>query len=142
MLTNPQTGIRPLWDNVSSEKPPNGTYRISYYNGVFNCSFYITISDRNITSAYDLWYFHLVGTDSANLVHEAIGATAYFAFHASIPWVNGPSWNGDSSSTARPELSSYTGTVKWEALVLITVALIIGSPFGHNFLIVKILRNK
>lgn len=91
----PQTGIRPLWDYVSGEKANNGTYSISYYTGVFNCSFYITINTRNITSAYDLWYLHLVGTDSANLVHESNRrATAYFTFHASIPWINGPSWNG------------------------------------------------
>ena len=91
----PQTGIRPLWDYVFGEKAHDGTYSISYYTGVFNCSFYITISTRSITRAYNLWYFHLVGTDSANLVHESNRrATAYFAFHASIPWINGPSWNG------------------------------------------------
>ena len=91
----PQTGIRPLWDYVSGEKAHNGTYRIGYYTGVFNCSFYITIDTRNITRAYNLWYFHLVGTNSANLVHESNRrATAYFTFQASLPWINGPSWSG------------------------------------------------
>lgn len=91
----PQTGITPLWDYVHSEKASNGTYHVNYIRGVFNCGFYITIDTRNITSAYDLWYFNLTGTNSANLVHENNRrATAYFTFQGSIPWINGPSWSG------------------------------------------------
>ena len=91
----PRTSFRSAWEQVYSEKASNGTYHISYKRGIFNCGFYITIDTRNITSAYDLWYFHLVGTDSANLVHESNRrATAYFTFQLGVPWINGPTWNG------------------------------------------------
>ena len=91
----PRTSFRSAWEQVYSEKANSGTYYISYKRGIFNCGFYITIDTRNITSAYDLWYFHLVGTNSANLVHESNRrATAYFTFQLSVPWINGPTWNG------------------------------------------------
>lgn len=91
----PQTGIRSSWAPVSSQKASSGTYHINYIRGIFNCGFYITINNRNITSAYDLWYFNLTGTNSANLVHESNRrATAYFTFQGGIPWINGPSWDG------------------------------------------------
>ena len=91
----PRTSFRSAWEQVYSEKANSGTYYISYKRGIFNCGFYITIDTRNITSAYDLWYFHLVGTDSANLVHESNRrATAYFTFQLGVPWINGPTWNG------------------------------------------------
>ena len=91
----PRTSFRSAWEQVYSEKANSGTYYISYKRGIFNCGFYITIDTRNITSAYDLWYFHLVGTDSANLVHESNRrATAYFTFQLGVSWINGPTWNG------------------------------------------------
>lgn len=91
----PRTSFRSAWEQVYSEKANSGTYYISYKRAVFNCGFYITIDTRNITSAYDLWYFHLVGTDSTNLVHESNRrATAYFTFQLGVPWINGPTWNG------------------------------------------------
>lgn len=91
----PRTGFRSAWNQISSQKASNGTYHINYRNGVFNCGFYITIETRNITSAYDLWYFHLAGVNSANLVHESNRrATAYFTFQLSVPLINGPTWNG------------------------------------------------
>ncbi|MGV3078565.1 hypothetical protein, partial [Streptococcus pluranimalium] len=50
---------------------------------------------RNIKRAYYFWYRHALGTNSANLSLESNKrATAYFQFQASLPWLNGPSWNG------------------------------------------------
>lgn len=87
--------IRPAWEQVAAQKASNSTYHINYVRGVINCGFYITINTRNITRAYDLWYRNLVGTSSASLVLESNRqATAYFQFQASVPWINGPSWNG------------------------------------------------
>lgn len=81
--------------HVSNQQAGNGTYHINYVRGVFNCGFYVRIDTRNITSAYGLWYFHIPGVNSADLRHESNRqATAYFQFQASIPFVNGPSWNG------------------------------------------------
>ena len=95
LADRPRTSFRSAWEQVYSEKANSGTYYISYKRGIFNCGFYITIDTRNITSAYDLWYFHLVGTNSANLVHESNRrATAYFTFQLSVPWINGLTWNG------------------------------------------------
>ncbi|MBF0776378.1 hypothetical protein BVE84_09665 [Streptococcus azizii] len=87
--------FRSAWGQVHAEKANNGTYHINYIRGFYNCGFYININTRTITDAYDLWYNHFVGVNSANLVREGTRqATAYFEFQASTPWINGPSWNG------------------------------------------------
>ncbi len=89
------TSFRAAWEYVSAQKAASGTYKVSYKRGVFNAGFTVKMDTRNITSAYDLWYRHAVGTNSANLSLESNKrATAYFQFQASVPWLNGPSWNG------------------------------------------------
>lgn len=96
----PVIQFRSAWGQVHAEKANNGTYHINYVRGVYNCGFYIDIDTRVITDAYDLWYTHLVGVNSANLVREGTRqATAYFEFQGAIPWINGPSWDGALRAT-------------------------------------------
>lgn len=72
----------------------NGTYKIYYYAGIFNCSFRIKVSGNKITSAYDATYQHWgVSVKSSSLKKESTKkATYYFEFGTPV-WDFG-GWNG------------------------------------------------
>ncbi|MGX7025950.1 DUF5626 family protein [Vagococcus hydrophili] len=84
--------IEPEFNPMS--RVSNGTYKIYYYAGIFNCSFRIRVSGNNITSAYDGTYSHWgVSVKSSSLRRESNKrATYYFEFGSPV-WDFG-GWNG------------------------------------------------
>ncbi|WP_028274941.1 DUF5626 family protein [Atopococcus tabaci] len=91
--------ITPYWAESSPKTVPMSgrhTYEISgNFNVVGWASFKVDIVDGYITRAYDGSYYFAVGS-TANLSIDNGGneANYNFDFATSLPWVNGPSWNG------------------------------------------------
>lgn len=91
--------ITPYWNETAPITVPmtgRHTYRISAnFNVVEWANFKVDVYNGVITRAYEGNYYFMVGT-TANLgvQNNGLEAVYHFDFAASIPWVNGPAWNG------------------------------------------------
>lgn len=120
-LSGEESLVTPYWGESSPKSVPMSgthTYEISgNFNVTGSASFIVDITDGLITRAYDGQYSFIVGaTSNLTIDNGGIQANYNFDFSASVPWINGPSWNG----TLRARLGGVRGT---ESRVLYTEVL-------------------
>lgn len=86
-------GIEPII-NPRTPKVANGKWKIYFYSGPANCSFYINISDNKITSAYDPWHLFVGAAVNSAILKKDSSKQATYYFQFGTPIWNFGGWTG------------------------------------------------
>ncbi|MGL5259730.1 MAG: DUF5626 family protein [Lachnospiraceae bacterium] len=79
--------------DTSSKDVSDGEWKVYFYTGIGNFSYYVTVDNSKIVDAYDMFYLTIgINCTGAELTHNSTSASMYCTFQTPI-W-DLISWNG------------------------------------------------